>query len=209
MKKRILILAPHTDDGELGCGGTIAKYAATTPDIFYLAASTCRRSLPEGWPPDTLEKEMKAATRTLGIREENVLLLDHDVRRFNETRQQLLEDLVRVKKDIRPELVFAPSAADIHQDHEAMHKEAMRAYKDCSIWGYEMPWNNNSFRTQAFVKLEKAHIDKKIEALQCYQSQRHRAYMNEHFIRALATVRGVQAAAQYAEAFEVVRWFSE
>jgi N-acetylglucosamine malate deacetylase 1 len=206
MKKRILILAPHTDDGELGCGGTIAKYAVQTPDIFYLAASTCRRSLPEGLPPDTLEKEARNATKALGIREQHVILLDHDVRRFNETRQQLLEDLVRLQKDIRPDLVFVPSSTDIHQDHQVMSREAMRAYKDCSIWGYEMPWNNTSFHTQAFVKLEKQHLERKLEALACYHSQQHRAYMNESFVYALATVRGVQAGTQYAEAFEVLKW---
>lgn len=206
MKKRILILAPHTDDGELGCGGTIAKYLEETPDVFYMAASTCRRSLPEGWPPDALEVEVKNATGVLGIDPKNLILWDYDVRRFKETRQQILEDLVKLRNDIDPDLVFVPSPTDIHQDHQVISEEGLRAFKNTSILGYEMPWNNVSFNTRAFVKLEKRHVEKKVAALMCYKSQLHRSYVNENFVFSLATVRGVQVGAAYAEAFEVVRY---
>jgi LmbE family N-acetylglucosaminyl deacetylase len=206
MKKRILILAPHTDDGELGCGGSIAKYLEETPDVFYLAASTCRRSLPKDWPPDALEKEVKSATTVLGINQDNLILLDYDVRRFKETRQQILEDLIRLRDDIKPDLVFVPSPTDIHQDHQVISEEGLRAFKNCSILGYEMPWNNVSFNTRAFIKLEKHHVEKKVQALMCYKSQLQRSYVNEQFVFSLATVRGVQMGAQYAEAFEVVRY---
>ena len=110
MKKRILILAPHTDDGEIGCGGSIARYLEDTPDVFYLAASTCKRSLPDGWPPDTLEKEVKNATKTLGISEKNLVLLDYDVRVFTDHRQQILEDLVKLRNTTapRPTVAFSP-----------------------------------------------------------------------------------------------------
>jgi len=206
MKKRILILAPHTDDGELGCGGTIARFLEETSDVFYVAASTCKRSLPQDWPPDTLEIEVKNATRTLGIHEKNLILLDYDVRRFPENRQQILEDLIKLRNDIEPDLVFVPSPTDIHQDHQVISEEGLRAFKNASILGYEIPWNNMSFNTRAFIKLEKKHMEKKVEALLCYKSQLHRSYINENFLYSLARVRGVQMGAQYAEAFEVVRY---
>ena len=206
MKRRILILAPHTDDGELGCGGSIAKFLEKTSDVFYLAASTCRRTMPEGWPQDALEKEVKNATRVLGIAESNLILLDYDVRRFKETRQQILEDLIRLRDDIKPDLVFVPSPTDIHQDHQVISEEGLRAFKNSSILGYEMPWNNVSFNTRAFIQLQKYHVEKKVQALLCYKSQLHRPYVNEQFVYSLATVRGVQMGAQYAEAFEVVRY---
>lgn len=206
MKRRILILAPHTDDGELGCGGSIAKYLEETPDVFYLAASTCRRALPEGWAPDALEKEVRNATKVLGIPENNLILLDYDVRRFKETRQQILEDLIRLKNDLKPDLVFVPSPTDIHQDHQVISEEGLRAFKNSSILGYEMPWNNVTFNTRAFIQLEKHHVEKKVQALLCYKSQLHRSYVNEQFVYSLATVRGVQMGTRYAEAFEVVRY---
>ena len=53
---------------------------------------------------------------------------------------------------------------------------------------------------------DKQRLEKKVEALLCYKSQLHRSYINENFVYSLATVRGVQAGTQYAEAFEVVRY---
>jgi LmbE family N-acetylglucosaminyl deacetylase len=63
---RILVLAPHTDDGELGCGGTIAKYCAEGKEVFYAAFSDCQKSLAAGLAPDTLKNECKNATELLG-----------------------------------------------------------------------------------------------------------------------------------------------
>ena len=82
----------------------------------------------------------------------------------------------------------------------------MRAFKGVSILGYEIPWNNITFHTQAFIKLEERHIKKKIEALKAYKSQQHRFYATEDFIWGLAKTRGVQIAAEHAETFEVIRW---
>ena len=75
--------------------------------------------------------------------------------------------------------------------------------------GYELIWNNLSFNTQCFVKLEQAHLDSKIAALQEYKSQSHRDYMKAEFITSLAHARGVQIGTRYAEAFEVIRWVIE
>ena len=47
--KNVLILAPHTDDGELGCGGTIAKLIEEGSEVYYAAFSVCETSVPEGY----------------------------------------------------------------------------------------------------------------------------------------------------------------
>jgi hypothetical protein len=72
--------------------------------------------------------------------------------------------------------------------------------------GYELPWNNVTFNTECFIRLEERHVNKKLLALQAYESQRHRTYLNANFIRSLATIRGVQITCDFAEAFEVIRW---
>jgi hypothetical protein len=66
-------------------------------------------------------------------------------------------------------------------------------------------WNNLTFMTQCFVKLEERHIELKAEALQKYKSQAKRDYMSRDFIFSLARTRGVQIGCYYAEAFEVIR----
>jgi len=117
-----------------------------------------------------------------------------------------LEEMVKLKKDINPDLVFIPSINDLHQDHHTIAMEGLRAFKQRSVISYELPWNNITFRTQAFVKLSEENIKKKVEALKAYESQKDRFYASEEFIRSLAITRGTQINSKYAEAFEVMRW---
>lgn len=206
MFKRILIISPHTDDGELGCGGSIAKFVEECKEVFYVALSACEKSVPKEFPPDILKKEVEKATGALGIKKENLLLFDFEVRNFPENRQAILDTLLEIKDKIKPDLVFTPSSYDIHQDHKVTREETLRAFKQCTILGYEQPWNNISFNTDAFIQLHEKHVKKKANALRCYDSQKNRKYLNEKFITSLAVTRGVQINVDYAETFEVVRW---
>jgi len=87
-----------------------------------------------------------------------------------------------------------------------INQEALRAFKkNSSIWGYEHPWNNLTFTTDIFLKLENRHIEKKMEALKSYKSQDFRTYFDEKYIRALAYTRGTQVDFTYAETFELLR----
>ena len=203
--KKILVLAPHTDDGELGCGATISKLIENNNDVYYVAFSACRQSVLKDFPEDILETEVKAATKILGIKPENLMLYDFQVRTFNFHRQDILDKLIELKKTLNPDVIFIPSVNDLHQDHSTIANEAIRAFKHCTILSYEVPWNNVSFYTGCFVILEDRHLDKKIQAIHEYKSQSHRGYINEDFIRSLATVRGVQIGVRYAETFDVVR----
>lgn len=204
--KKILILAPHTDDGEFGCGATIAKLIEDGNTVYMAAFSACEQSVLKKYPSDVLVTEIKNATKELGIAPENLFLYDYNVRIFNERRQDILQDLIGLREKINPDIIFMPSLKDIHQDHNVIANEGLRAFKFSSILAYEMPWNNLTFDTSSFVILEERHIQKKVDALKEYKSQSHRAYCNEEFIRSLARTRGVQINAQYAETFEVVRW---
>ena len=203
---KVLILAPHTDDGEFGCGGTIAKLSETGNELYYAAFSACQQSVLKEFPADILTTEVKAATKILGIKPENLILFDFKVRTFNYHRQEILDELVKLKAKINPDLVFLPSMNDIHQDHHTIAVEGMRAFKNTSLLAYEVPWNNFSFNTTSFSYLSEEHVVTKVKALQEYKSQMHRVYANEEFIRSLAYTRGVQIGTKYAEVFDVVRW---
>ncbi|MRR09390.1 PIG-L family deacetylase [bacterium] len=206
MFTKILVLAPHTDDGEFGCGGTMARLLAEGAEVHYAAFSSAEKSLPPGAAPDQLVKELKAAMRSLGVRDQWLHILDYGVRDFPEHRQAILDDLLKLKAAVGPDLVLLPSVNDTHQDHRTIADEGFRAFKDRTILGYEIPWNNRTFNTECFVLLQRAHIDAKVKALMCYASQLDRFYANEDFIRALAKTRGTQIGAPCAEAFEAVRW---
>jgi N-acetylglucosamine malate deacetylase 1 len=204
-KQNILILAPHTDDGEFGCGGTINKMIEEGHNIYYIAFSACQQSVLPQFPSDILITEVKSATAVLGIPKENLILHDFEVRTFSYRRQEILEVLVKLNKEIKPDLVFMPMLDDLHQDHSTIAMEGFRAFKFSSIYSYEVPWNNVSFHTSCFINISENQLIKKVNALNEYKSQAHRTYANENFIRSLATVRGTQSGLQYAEAFQIQR----
>ncbi len=174
-------------------------------DVYYFAFSTAETSVPEGFPKDILKTEVINATTKLGIKKDNVIIYNYEVRKLNYARQEILEDLIKHINDLKPDLVLMPSLNDIHQDHSTIAQEGLRAFKNTTILGYELIWNNLHFDTTSFVKLDKKHIQSKSDALKEYKSQGIRDYMSEEFIFSLAKTRGVQIGTQYAESFEVIR----
>lgn len=203
--QRVLVLAPHPDDGEFGCGGTIARFIEEGAQVFYWAFSLCEASMPPGFTTQKFEEEMFLATKELGIKKGNINLLDYPVRRFSEHRQSILENLVEARKQLNPDLVFAPSLTDTHQDHQVMATETRRAFKNVTVLGYELPWNAAAFLPIAISKLEDRHLAQKLKALACYKSQQFRHYFQNDVARSLATVRGAVVDHPMAEAFEVIR----
>ncbi|MGZ3912182.1 MAG: PIG-L deacetylase family protein [Flavisolibacter sp.] len=201
--QNILILAPHTDDGELGCGASIAKYISEGKQVHYIAFSSCSSSLPPGLPADTLVKECRAATQALGI--PHLRFFDFEVRQLPFHRQEILEELIRIQRDLRPQTVFIPARNDIHQDHQVIYAEGRRAFNNANVLGYELPWNNLAFQPVYFEKIEEMHLAAKQKALEYYVSQTHRPYMQPELTRSLAVVRGIQAGYPLAEAFEVYK----
>jgi N-acetylglucosamine malate deacetylase 1 len=205
--KNVLVLAPHTDDGELGAGGTIAKLIEGGSNVTYAAFSTAAESVPDGFPKNILKTEVMEATKSLGIDQKNLIIYDYRVRMLGFHRQDILEDLIKLKSSDKFDLVFTPSLQDIHQDHATIAIETIRAFKNTTILGYELIWNNLSFDTKCFVELDQSHVDTKCLALQNYKSQGSRNYLAKDFITSLAKTRGVQAGYNYAECFEVIRLF--
>lgn len=203
--RKALVLAPHTDDGELGCGATISRLLREGTEVFYVAFSSCRDSLPKGMPEDTLIKELFTATNTLGINKENVRVLDYSVRHFEKHRQEILDSLIELKKEINPDIVFSPSLNDIHQDHNTIANECLRAFKNITIMQYEVPWNNYKFNNQLFVCVDDVDVERKIKAIACYKTQSERSYTREEFTRGQLIMHGIQGGTKYAEVYEIPR----
>ena len=201
--RRVLVLAAHTDDGEFGCGGTIARLLDEGVEVRYVAFSTATKSLPEAFPPDALAREVEEATAALGIT--NLAVHDFDVRTFPERRQDILELLIAEWEEWHPDAVFQPSLHDVHQDHQVVAAEGLRAFKRTTILGYEIPWNNFDFSYQAYFALTQAQVERKIAALAKYASQQHRRYSDPEYIRNLARTNGINVNRDYAEVFQVHR----
>lgn len=189
--KNVLILAPHTDDAELGAGGLISRLAdagAYVTEIIFTGT-------------DGGKMEAVFAAEVMGIN--NVRFWDMPIRRLGEHRQDILDGLIELRGQY--DLVIMPSLRDTHQDHQAVAQEGWRAFKNTNLLGYEEPWNDMHYDAQLFVSLSERDLFNKMEAVYQYSSQRHKEYCDPEYIRSLARVRGVQAGVEYAESFNIVR----
>jgi LmbE family N-acetylglucosaminyl deacetylase len=203
--KKIIILAPHADDGEFGCGATINKLCKEGKEVWYVAFSPCKISIPKEFPEDILYQELDNAAAALGIDKERIVKFDFDVRHFPAQRQAILEEMIQLKKQIQPDLVIMPNSNDIHQDHHTIYEEGLRAFKGCSMLGYELIWNNLQMVTNFHVSVSEENVLAKWNAIDAYKSQTFRNYKSLDFARGLAQIRGVQIGVDFAEAFETIR----
>jgi len=205
MFNRILVIGAHTDDIEIMCGGSISKFIELNCDVYYSTFSFANKSLPEGFPEGTTKIEVLKATEVLGIPRLNLYLHDYEVRVFPAYRQEILEDLLKLRNEIKPDLVITHNTDDTHQDHKVISDESYRAFKQSSsIWGYESFKNNRVFSTDLYVKLNLSHIERKIKALSKYESQLIK-YDNREALQGLAKFRGTQINYEFAECFEAIR----
>lgn len=197
--KRILFIGPHPDDVELGCGGFIAKNK--TASLYYAVMCPCLE-IPEN---KNILEELKNSIETLGIPESNLTLGNLPLRLLHDHRSEVREELLKLKKTVKPHIVFCPSILDVHQDHEVLAVETFRLFRDVSIFNYEVGRSILHLKPNLYVHLTEEQLETKVKALMCYKSQQRRFYFKPEVFRSLATIRGVQCGAQYAEAFEVLR----
>ena len=206
MFRRVLALGAHTDDVELGCGATLARFVEEGAQVRVAAFSRAEQSLPEGFPPDALEQECYRSFDHLGLKDA-VTVHRFPVRRFDEHRQDILEELVGLNREFAPDLVLTMNSSDTHQDHKVVHEESVRAFRGCSVFGYEIPWNQSEHVIDTFWEVDDRHLKLKARMLGEYATQevKGRSYMSDEFVYSAATFRGFQCRMTYAEAFETIR----
>lgn len=203
--KTVLVLAPHPDDAEFGLGATLARLLELGKEVHVAVFSLCEKSTPAGFEIGEIEREMYRSMDLLGVKAENIHVLKFEVRDFPAKRQEILETMIKLRNTLTPDLVFLPSSSDVHQDHQTIHLEGIRAFKHASLFGYEMPWNNFGFTSFVYVKLTPAHLEEKIKSLGCYATQNQRTYSSREFVTSLARLRGGQIQTEFAESFELIR----
>ena len=193
-KNKILFISPHTDDIELSCGGTLSRFLEEGKEICVVAFSTAKAN----------QQEFDNSMELLGVK--NYQLYNYQFRIFKEQRQAILDDLIRIRDEFQPDIVFLPAENDTHQDHEVIFQEGFRAFKKSSILGYQQTWNQRKVHLEFFIPLEERHINKKIKATNCYSSQQQRFYSSPEYLKSEAKYWGSQIGVSYAEIFQVIRW---
>jgi N-acetylglucosamine malate deacetylase 1 len=203
--KKVLFLGAHPDDIEFGASAVLARFKRTGVEVSVIAFSKCTKSLPPKYPPDQLVSEMEASMKLLGV--ENHRILDFPVRDFPSFRQDILEELVTLQRAKKYDLIIAPSAIDLHQDHAILGAETVRAFQTSSVLHYELTRNRANFNPIVYFPITESDLKTKIDAVACYRSQlelRPR-FCDPRNIEALARVRGIQVQVELAEAFEISR----
>ena len=197
--KKILAISPHIDDVELGAGGTIYQLGKNN-ELWYIGLS-----LPPSVDEMTYMAEFEQSSALLGLAPERTIVKKYDPRNLFEKRLDILQFFYDFYKEVRPDIVFLPNGNDIHQSHEVVHAEARRAFKFCTLLGYELPWNNFEFKMNAFIRLNEESVQAKIAAINAFATQKNRMFFANDIVGDLARVRGKQIGAEYAECFEVIR----
>jgi LmbE family N-acetylglucosaminyl deacetylase len=207
---KYLFVGAHPDDIELGAGATLAKAVRSGVECHALVMSDCFESLGKLIDePKILTQESQRALTLLGVANQNITFLDFPVRNFPERRQEILQQLIEKSRLEKYSRVYVPASSDIHQDHNVVCVESMRAFKFCTILGYELPWNSFQSELRNYNSVDSSQVELKKAALREFQSQVDRFYFTEEKVEITLKYRGLQINSDYAEAFQVLRWIED
>lgn len=198
--KRVLFLGAHPDDIELGCGALIHQMAGKT-ELLCVTLSDNQKN-----PAlSNLVEEHHRSMAALGVPRESVLLGPFTTRIFPAQRQEILEYFLKLRKDFQPDLIFVHSKQDIHQDHNVMTEEALRAYRGITVLGFDVVRSSYGFFPHFLAEVSEADVDAKIRALGEYQTYRDRYYFNADLTRSIMVRHGALAEKSFAEGFDILR----
>ena len=141
----------------------------------------------------------------LGVPKEKIVFGPFITRVFPDARQEILEYFLKLRTDFKPDLIFVHSKQDMHQDHNTMTEEALRAYRGITVLGYDVVRSSYDFFPHFIVEVTEEDADKKVEALAQYETYRDRYYFNSELTRSIMVRHGALAECPFAEGFDILR----
>jgi LmbE family N-acetylglucosaminyl deacetylase len=198
--KSVLFLGAHPDDIELGCGALLHQIVDQT-DILCVTLSDNQKN------PDLkdLKDEHYQAMQVLGVPREKVIFGPFTTRVFPDARQEILEYFLKLRREFGPDLIFVHSRQDVHQDHLTMTDEALRAFRGITVLGFDVVRSSYGFFPHFLAEVREEDVNKKIEALACYETYRDRYYFNSELTRSIMVRHGALAERPFAEGFDILR----
>lgn len=195
---RVLCLGAHSDDIEIGCGGTILTLLEQRPglqvDWVVMAADGVR-----------VEEARRSAERILATAADRHISVRDFRERYLPYDPAVKEAFDDLGRQLRPDLVLCPWRGDAHQDHRTVAELAVNTFRDQLILEYEIPkYDGDLGRPSVYVRLSAAQAEAKVRSiLDGFPSQAERPWFSEETFRALMRLRGIECRAPdgYAEAF--------
>lgn len=198
--KRVLFLGAHPDDIEIGAGALIAKITDQC-EVLCLTLSDNQKN-----PKlSNLVEEHRESMRILGVKPENDILGPFDTRRFPDERQSILEYMIKYHREFKPELVFVHSKADVHQDHNTITTEALRAFRGVTVLGFDVIRSSYGFFPHFLVGVNEEQAQKKMDALAAYKTYQDYYYFAPEVTRSILVRNGAVAERPLAEGFDILR----
>jgi LmbE family N-acetylglucosaminyl deacetylase len=197
--KRVLCLGAHSDDIEIGCGGTILSLIEKSNRIeFYWLVLSAN-------PERTKEAERSASAFLRRARKKTVVVKSFRDGFLPYLGPPVKECFEQLKKVFRPDVIFTHCRHDLHQDHRLVCELTWNTFRDHFILEYEIPKYDADLRSpNFFVPLSDAQARKKVNSLMRYfTTQQNKQWFSEELFYGLMRLRATEVASptRYAEAF--------
>ncbi|MDX9992856.1 MAG: PIG-L family deacetylase [Anaerolineales bacterium] len=198
--KRLLFLGAHPDDIELGCGALIHNIGSKSEILCVTLSDNQKNPLLQN-----VVQEHYRSMAALGVPPEGVILREFSTRLFDKARQEILEYFLKLRKDFQPDIVFVHSKQDIHQDHNTMTEEALRAFRGITVLGFDVVRSSYNFFPHFLVEVSAADVEAKLTALAQYETYADKYYFQRDLLRATMIRHGTLAELPFAEGFDILR----
>jgi LmbE family N-acetylglucosaminyl deacetylase len=196
---RVLCLGAHSDDIEIGCGGTVLTLLrqCSKVSVRWVVFSTDERRAGEA--------TVSADAFLTGANEREIILKRYRDGFFPYVGANIKDDFESLKRNFVPDLIFTHWREDRHQDHRLVSDLTWNTFRDHLVLEYEIPkYDGDLGQPNFFVPLEAAITDRKIELLlNSFESQRSKQWFDEETFKAILRIRGIEANSptRLAEAF--------
>ena len=195
----VLCIGAHCDDIEIGCGGTLIRWAREHPGVRFVWAVFARESAREA------ETRVAAERLLEGAASFELRFFDFRPSYFPSQYESIKDAFEHLKETIRPDLILSHRVEDRHQDHALLADLTWNSFRSNLILEYEIPkYEGDLGHPNMFVPLTKADVERKISVLMgSFPSQHSRAWFTPDTFRGLARLRGLECAASggFAEGF--------
>ena len=196
---KILCLGAHSDDIEIGCGGTILKLIENYPNLgFYWVVFSAT--------PHREQEAIASANLFLNnIKAKNVVIKNFRDGFFPYIGQEIKEYFEQLKQQFSPDIIFTHYRQDLHQDHRLISDLTWNTFRDHLILEYEISkYDGDLGHPNFFVHLNDDLCRQKIQYLfDAFPTQHNNHWFTEETFLSMLRLRGVESNAphKYAEAF--------
>ena len=197
--RSVLLLGAHSDDIEIGCGGTVLRLISDNPGVavHWIVFS--------GQGDRAREAEASAARFLAGAKTRAVEVHQFRDGFFPAEQARIKTYFEELKARLDPDLVFTHHRDDLHQDHRVICELTWNTFRRHAVLEYEVPkWDGDLGRPNIYVPLDESHAKRKVEILmECFGTQAGKHWFDEETFNALMRLRALEcnAPSRRAEAF--------